>query len=263
MRELPPNSLPIINEIVEKLACTRLLCYESNLIWAIIRKTYGWGKKSDRISGSQLSELTGILSQHCFRTLKSLIRKRIIVKYQDGTIGLNKRTKEWLTPEQVLPSEVLPSEVLPHEVTGTTSSGSQVLPHEVYTKDTSTKDTIQKTCVSDTRFQNCWGEYPAIGRRRSGQKKAYAEWKKLSEEEKEKVIPAIKIYKSSKDWKEKDGKFIKGFHLWLKDGNYNGVSEEDVEPVDYPAEMKRMGSFKFADKYGMELAAKYEKFSDD
>ena len=50
----------IANEIVEFLAKTYLSSYESQVLWAIFRKTYGWQKKEDWITGSQLVEMTGI-----------------------------------------------------------------------------------------------------------------------------------------------------------------------------------------------------------
>jgi len=157
MRELPEKSLPIINEIVEKLSSIRLSCYEFNIIMAVIRKTYGWDKKNDWISGSQLEKQTGIKSCHCYRTITKLIKKNILYKTEQGFLGLNKHTIEWVLPKQVLPKQVLPKQVLPKQVlpkqvlpkqdSNTTQTGSLPLPKQVYTKDTITKDNIQKTIV--------------------------------------------------------------------------------------------------------------------
>lgn len=141
MRELPQKSLPIINEIVEALASIRLSSYEFNIIMAVIRKTYGWGKKDDWISLTQLRELTKIPTQHCCRTIKKLLSKNIIIKNAQ-TVGINKKTTQWL------PKQPLPKQVLPKQVTGTTQTGNQPLPKQVDTKDTTTKDTIQKTTTN-------------------------------------------------------------------------------------------------------------------
>jgi len=48
---------------------------------AIIRKTYGWNKKKDWITGSQLSKLTGIRENHCYKTVENLLKKHILIKY--------------------------------------------------------------------------------------------------------------------------------------------------------------------------------------
>ena len=40
----------IANEIVEALARTRISGTETQLLWVIFRKTYGWHKKEDEIS---------------------------------------------------------------------------------------------------------------------------------------------------------------------------------------------------------------------
>jgi len=64
----------IANEIVEILAKTYLSSYESQVLWAIFRKTYGWHKKEDWITNTQIAEMTGIAESHISRTLKKLIK---------------------------------------------------------------------------------------------------------------------------------------------------------------------------------------------
>lgn len=70
----------IANELLEAMVRANFNGREWKLILAIIRKTYGFGKKSDRISYSQITELTGIEKQHINFVMKSLIRKNIIIR---------------------------------------------------------------------------------------------------------------------------------------------------------------------------------------
>lgn len=68
------------------------------IIFAIIRKTYGYSKKIDRISCSQLAEITGIQRQHINMSVNRLIAANVI--YSEGKmsarkIGLNKIYTEW------------------------------------------------------------------------------------------------------------------------------------------------------------------------
>lgn len=139
MRKIPENSTPVINAIFEKLAKVNLSSYEVSILMAVIRKTYGWDKKNDWISGSQLSEATGILSNHCYRTVKKLVKKGILIK--DGRlIGVNKKVHEWVVPERVLVHE----QVVPKRVPQPTQTCTKKVPELVHTKETITKETITK-----------------------------------------------------------------------------------------------------------------------
>jgi phage replication O-like protein O len=128
----------IANELYEAMLKIKLSDYEHRILGAIIRKTYGWNKKQDWISHSQLSELTSILPHHCARTITKLKNKKIIIK-KDGLTTINKHYSEWLIPKQVLPIQVIPKQVL-----GGTQTGFDGVPKQVHTKDTITKDTITK-----------------------------------------------------------------------------------------------------------------------
>jgi phage replication O-like protein O len=57
--KLKPNFTPVPNVILDEIMRT-LNEGELKTLLAICRYTYGWGKKSDRISLKQLSEITGI-----------------------------------------------------------------------------------------------------------------------------------------------------------------------------------------------------------
>jgi len=86
---------PIANEIMEALAKTNLNAYQSRIVIAILRKTYGYKKKEDWISISQLVGLTGIKKSHVCRAKKELLDKKIVT-YLGNKIGLNKDYSQWL-----------------------------------------------------------------------------------------------------------------------------------------------------------------------
>jgi phage replication O-like protein O len=74
----------IAHEIMEALAKINLSPYESRALWFLLRKTYGWKKKSDWISGSQFSAgLGGLDRSNIWRALKTLKSKNIIVVSSD------------------------------------------------------------------------------------------------------------------------------------------------------------------------------------
>ena len=71
---------PIASELVEALAKVNLSAYESRVLWALFRKTYGWHKKADRISRSQFADITKLDGRNISRTLARLVSRNIVLK---------------------------------------------------------------------------------------------------------------------------------------------------------------------------------------
>ena len=69
----------IANEIMDALCRMHPGGSEGQVLWAILRKTYGWGKRSDRISISQLSEITGLARRTVIYALQNLEAKKMVV----------------------------------------------------------------------------------------------------------------------------------------------------------------------------------------
>jgi phage replication O-like protein O len=96
----------IAHELLEALLAAPLTGQEFRIVWAVVRKTYGWGKPMDRISMGQFEKLTGIPRNGCHRVMKGLVEKNIIIK--DGsfwrpTYGMQKNYKKWkiqTTPQE-------------------------------------------------------------------------------------------------------------------------------------------------------------------
>jgi len=92
---------PIANEIMEALARTSLSDRESRILCVILRRTYGWNKKQDRISLSQFSKMTGIAIPNCSITLERLALRRIIIRGNNvfaRTYSIQKNYGKWLSP---------------------------------------------------------------------------------------------------------------------------------------------------------------------
>ena len=141
----------IANEIVEALAKIHLSSYESQVLWVIFRKTYGWHKKEDRINNTQIAEMTGIVESHVSRTIKILIKKNLIIK-NGKILSFQKDYDKWKKLPKGVTShnnKKLPKGVLklPKGVSSITNGGKKKLPKGVYTKETKrnyTKETITK-----------------------------------------------------------------------------------------------------------------------
>ncbi|MFC1694131.1 replication protein [Candidatus Latescibacterota bacterium] len=84
----------IANEIIENLIQHNLTSYQTRVLLAIIRLTYGWNRKTSSISVSQLSRMTGIAQPHLSRTLKELILRNFITRSGKNT-SFNKYNNKW------------------------------------------------------------------------------------------------------------------------------------------------------------------------
>lgn len=147
--------LDIANEIAEALARTYLNVTESRVLWVILRKTYGWKKKTDRISYSQFEEMTGVNRRHISDALGSLIRRKIVTRIGNDyrlEYGIQKDYELWESLPIEATNKTKHLQSLPIEATGAiiTHRGNtplpieatKSLPIEANTKDN--KDTIQK-----------------------------------------------------------------------------------------------------------------------
>lgn len=90
----------IANEIVDELCKIRIPGEAMQILFFILRKTYGWNKKSDNISHSQFVKGTGIIRQHITRNIKKLEEMGLIVVtnngYKNGAeYRFNKDYRKW------------------------------------------------------------------------------------------------------------------------------------------------------------------------
>lgn len=168
----------IANELVEALARHNLSAYESRVLWCIFRKTYGWNKKTDRVSYTQFAAATGIDRRHISRAINSLKSRSIIIcngRGYDLEYGIQKNYELWdLTPKEAtvidtnLGNGLTPKEAMNTDNNLTPIQGdltpiqggalpkeaTNLTPKEATTKAIKhlTKDTIQKKVYGE--FEN-------------------------------------------------------------------------------------------------------------
>lgn len=95
----------IANEVLEALARTRIPGEARQVLDFIIRKTYGFHKKQDLISVSQIAKATGLDPRAVVRAKNRLRSMRIIttdkiVRGKVGKMGMNKNHEQWGTPDK-------------------------------------------------------------------------------------------------------------------------------------------------------------------
>jgi phage replication O-like protein O len=131
--QLEDGFIKIASELALALARINLSAYESRIVWCIFQKTYGWNKKSDRISFSQFEEMTHLKRWHIARTLDLLVEKEIIIRHGEGydlEYGIQKDYDLWKnihqSHEKSLPNGV--TEII-------TKRGNDLLPNGVTNVD--------------------------------------------------------------------------------------------------------------------------------
>ena len=96
--QLEKGHTRIANELLEAIIAYPFNATELKIIFVVIRKTYGWKKKTAPISYGHLAKLTGIDKRHVRRSLNKLIQDKIISKERNRTsniLGLNKHYLGW------------------------------------------------------------------------------------------------------------------------------------------------------------------------
>lgn len=131
----------IANELLEAVMRAGLSQHQLLVFMAVMRKTYGFNKKSDWVSNEQLSELTGILPHKC-SAAKSVLVKRGILTQTGRVIGINKTVSEWSSlPVKGKKKPYLKKVTLPESgKKSLPESGNAYYPNQVNTKDKHTKD---------------------------------------------------------------------------------------------------------------------------
>jgi len=127
---------PIANEIMDQLIRIRVPGEARQVLDCILRKTYGWNKKSDVIALSQYVESTGLSKPHVCMGLKKLRDMNLITEKgkaftEKGNekgqyIEFNKDFETWIP----LPKKV----TLPKKVKSITEKGKNPLPKKGTTK---------------------------------------------------------------------------------------------------------------------------------
>lgn len=129
------------NMLLETYSGADLTKRHFKVLLAILRKTYGWNKPMDRITDSQLSEITKLPVKRCNEAKLELVRMNII-KQQGGMFGPNKNISEWRIPQNEGKSPK-------------TRDKTSLKLRECYpSKQGDTKDTIQKKEIQDKNIMS-------------------------------------------------------------------------------------------------------------
>ena len=215
----------IANELLDALVHARFSARQYSVLLTIIRKTYGYNKKSDDIGLSQIAALTGLSKANASRTVNELAKLRAIIK-TEGQFGhrlsVNKHYGQWGLPSRQLPPTVAKLATPPVANLATTKDN---LPKDNLPKDKTLLRTKPcATCYGDD-FLSFWSLYPNK-KNKAGASKSFS---KLSPSADllATILAAVEAQKASPDWIREGGQFIPYAQTWLNGARW----EDEVAPV--------------------------------
>lgn len=160
--QLEDGFIRIANELFEAILGFGFSHREQSVLLSIIRKTYGYGKKEDDLSASQIGDLCCVPRNHVTTTLIALAQRNVINKRPGrfGTIvSIQKDHRKWISAEQLksapactesvqgCPNSVQgcpESGLVPNQDRGSPETGQVDSPKSGHTKDNLPKDNHQK-----------------------------------------------------------------------------------------------------------------------
>lgn len=265
--QLEDGHVRIANELLEAILGFGFSQRELLVLLTIIRKTYGFNKKEDDMSASQIGAVCGMARQHVTTTLNALVARNVIAKRpgQFGMIiGVQKDHCKWVSIEQMKGAADSPKSGLVQDrdmsqigTDGSPESGQVDSPKSGHTKDNLPKDNHQKTnsCAptsgseagSETladrkgrammgeRFERFYAAYPRK-KSRAAAEKAFA---KLNPDDDalEQMLTAIARTLASGEWA--DPKFIPYPATWLNAGGWM----DEVQTAYQPEEVEVIEAF--------------------
>lgn len=179
----------IANELLEAILGGKFSHREQSVIFAIIRKTYGYAKREDDMSAAQIGAMCGVARQHVTSTLNGLASRNVISKRQGRfgmIVGIQKDYRKWVGMEHLRAmassfdmdsadspeSGLVPKQDMSKSGTGGSPESGQVDSPELgHTKETLPKETHQKkTSCAPQADRDPVGETPAgqKGRAKTG-----------------------------------------------------------------------------------------------
>lgn len=138
--QLEDGYVKVSNELFDAVIIHGFSGRQIKVLMAIIRKTYGFNKKSDEIGLSQFQKMTGLDPKHVSIVLQELEQLNVVTITPGSSarrISINKMYNTWVSPEK---GESLKKGVSLKEVKGYPQNGCLPIP-----KLGNTKDSLQKT----------------------------------------------------------------------------------------------------------------------
>jgi len=111
--QLEDGYVRIANDLLEALLAARLTANQWKVVLAIIRKTYGYSKKEDDLSASQIASICAMNRTHVTEVLNQLARMNVINKrpgVHGSIVSIQKDSRHWIADEK--PDDGTPKRII-------------------------------------------------------------------------------------------------------------------------------------------------------
>lgn len=154
MADLDDGYTRIANELYDVLIEADLTKHQQKVAHAVVRLTYGYNKKNDRIADSQIAEKTKLPRCKVNTAKNELLDMKVLIL--DGRkIGINKNISDWNITKSYQNSNTIQNgnkvtETVTKNVTKTVTT---LLPKTEHTKDIISKDNKDNNILLDSAFE--------------------------------------------------------------------------------------------------------------
>jgi len=220
----------IANELLEAIAKFGFSSRQFSVLLAVMRKTYGFNKKTDDIGLSQIVKLTGIEKSNVSKTVRLLADMRVLLRSQGAfghKLSINKHYSQWGVVISTTPDTVVKTTTPP--VVKTTTPP---VVKTTTTKDNPSKDNLSKEknllrnrdCASAS-FDAFWAIWP----KKKDRKKALAAFVKINPDDAllQTILAAVAAQAATASWIDDGGEYIPHPTTWLNGARW----EDEVKPV--------------------------------
>lgn len=191
--QLEDGFVRIANELFDAILTFQFSGRQQTVLLAIVRKTYGYGKKSDDMSASQIGDICGIARNHVTETLKQLAEMNVITMARGEygmLIGINKHHGQWikatspktgLVPKKDATSPKTGLELVPNRDKTSPKSGHTKDNQKTTSKDNPNTPTTLRAVASKSwldAFEGFWNAFAY----KHGKHEAKKSWEKLGAE---------------------------------------------------------------------------------
>lgn len=128
----------LANELLDNICRLRITGNQYSILMCVLRKTYGWQKKSDKISLTQFEKKTNLSRPSVHKAIKQLVAKQILVAKQlplGNEYQIQKDYSRWVTSSRADTSSRLATTLVAKQL-------PVLVAKQLHTKEK--KETIQK-----------------------------------------------------------------------------------------------------------------------
>lgn len=253
----------IANEILEIMAKTKLSPTQYKILFVVWRFTYGFQRKSHKLSLSFIANATSSNLRHVQREIKKMVDQKILIITNDlgqtRSLSFNKNFKEWVTTI----GEIDNGKIVNGKIANCLNSHQTIgeidnrtigeIDKEERNKERFKEKIAATTNDTEEHFENLWKLYPKKIGKNSITKKTKAHL--LESVTVEAMNKAIKKY--AEETKDFERKFILNGSTWFN-GRYIDYLEEEknISAPPKPQKIPTYGSYddKIAELQAAELS---------